>query len=800
MPKYEPNDIEKKWQARWEADKAFAASEDPSRKKAYILDMFPYPSSNGLHVGHPIGYIATDIVSRKRRMDGFDVLHPMGWDAFGLPAENYAIKIGGHPHDITQKSVDNYIRQLRLIGLSYDWDREINTSLPSYYKWTQWMFLVLYKNGLAYKRLAPVNWCEFDHTVLANEQVVDGKCERCKNPVIQKNLSQWFFKITDFADRLLEGLDRVDWPEKIKTMQRNWIGRSEGAEIDFRGMTADEKTEFSLPVFTTRPDTLMGVVAVVVAPEHPLVDRITAEGERGAVAAYVEAARKKTELERGAQEEKTGAFTGAYVRHPLTDADVPVYVADYVLMNYGTGAVMMVPAHDERDFAFAKKYDLPIKWVIAPPAGVEHDPAKAYTEPGLLVNSGEFDGLTSENAKRDITDALEAAGKGRRQINYHLRDWLVSRQRYWGAPIPVVYCNEHGEQPVSEDQLPVTLPDDVDFRPTGESPLARSKAFHDAKCPKCGKSARREVDTMDTFVDSSWYFLRYADPKNDAAFAAKDKIDRWCPVDLYVGGAEHAVLHLLYARFFTKVLYDAGYLKFDEPFSKLKNQGLILGEDGEKMSKSRGNVVNPDEVIAEHGADAFRLYEMFMGDFEHVKPWSTSGIIGQRRFLERVWKLQIGDAETQADVRSLLHKTIKKVTEDIEAFKFNTAISAMMIFVNACEGVALSRPDYESFLQILSPFAPHMTEELWEALGHKVLIARSPWPTYDPALTVDAEVEIALQVTGKVKDRVKIAADAEDAEYERVALQNEKVKAALEGRTVKQVIVVKKRLVNVVAH
>jgi len=517
------------------------------------------------------------------------------------------------------------------------------------------------------------------------------------------------------------------------------------------------------------------------------------------VAAYVEASKKKTELERGAQEEKTGAFTGAYVKHPLTDADVPVYVADYVLMNYGTGAVMMVPAHDERDFAFAKKYDLPVKWVIAPPAGVEHDPSKAYTEPGILANSGEFDGLASGHAKKNITDALEGAGKGRRQINYHLRDWLVSRQRYWGAPIPIVYCDEHGEQPVPEEQLPVLLPNDVDFRPTGESPLTRSKAFHDAKCPKCGQPAKREVDTMDTFVDSSWYFLRYADPKNETAFAAKDKIDYWCPVDLYVGGAEHAVLHLLYARFFTKVLYDAGYVKFDEPFSKLKNQGLILGEDGEKMSKSRGNVVNPDEVIAEHGADAFRLYEMFMGDFEHVKPWSTSGIIGQRRFLERVWKLQIGDAETQSDVRALLHKTIKKVTEDIEAFKFNTAISAMMILVNACEGVALSRPDYESFIKILSPFAPHMTEELWEALGHKTLIARAPWPNYDPALTVDAEVEIALQVTGKVKDRIVVPADADDAELERLALQNEKVKTALEGKTVKQVIVVKKRLVNIVA-
>jgi leucyl-tRNA synthetase len=800
MSPYEPNSLEKKWQARWETEKVFAASDLPSKKKSYILDMFPYPSSNGLHVGHPVGYIATDIVARKRRMEGFDVLHPMGWDAFGLPAENYAIKMGGHPHDITEQSVGNYIRQLKLIGLSYDWDREINTSLPTYYKWTQWMFLLLYKRGLAVKRLAPVNWCEFDHTVLANEQVIDGRCERCHNEVIQKELSQWFFKITDFADRLLEGLDRVDWPEKIKAMQRNWIGRSEGAEIEFKGQVIGQPGEFMLPVFTTRPDTLMGVVALVLAPEHALIDRIVADSEKQAVNAYVASARKKTELERGAQEEKTGAFTGAYVKHPLTDEDVPVYVADYVLMNYGTGAVMMVPAHDERDFSFAKKYDLPLRWVIAPPAGTDHDPSKAYVAPGIMVNSKEFDGLASDHAGQVITDALEASGKGRRQINYHLRDWLVSRQRYWGAPIPIVTCDEHGEQPVPEGQLPVLLPNDVDFRPTGESPLTRSKAFHDAKCPVCGKPARRESDTMDTFVDSSWYYFRYVDPKNDDAFAAKEKIDRWCPVDLYVGGAEHAVKHLLYARFFTKALHDAGLVSFDEPFPHLRNQGLVLGEDGEKMSKSRGNVVNPDDVIARHGADAFRLYEMFMGDFEQVKPWSTSGIIGQRRFLDRVWKLQTGDAETPESLRRLLHKTIRKVTDDIENFKFNTAISAMMIFVNAAEGAALSRADYGAFIRILSPFAPHLCEELWASLGHPTLIARAPWPAYDPAMTVDAEVEIALQVSGKVKDRIIVPADSDDADLERLALQNDKVKAALEGRTVKQVIVVKKRLVNIVAQ
>lgn len=807
MRLYQPRDIEKKWQDRWEAAGVFNSSSDSSKKKSYILDMFPYPSSNGLHVGHPIGYIATDILSRKRRMDGENVLHPMGWDAFGLPAENYAIKIGGHPNDITAKSVENYVRQLKLIGFSYDWDREINTSSPSYYKWTQWMFLLLYKNGLAYKKFAPVNWCEFDQTVLANEQVVDGKCERCKNPVIQKELSQWFFKITDFADRLLNDLDALEWPEKIKAMQRNWIGRSEGAEIDFRGRTP-EGGEFDLAVFTTRPDTVFGVSAVVVAPEHPIVERITVEAERGAVAAYIEATKRKSEIERtalnqsvqgtGTDQAKTGVFTGSYAKHPFTGEDVPLYIADYVLPQYGTGAVMVVPAHDERDFVFAKTYGLRVTAVIEPAQAVlEHE--LPYTGDGILTGSGSFDGLSSEEAKKKIIDTLESEGKGRRQVNYHLRDWLVSRQRYWGAPIPIVYCDEHGEQPVPEDQLPVTLPDDVDFRPTGESPLARSKKFHDASCPKCGKPARRESDTMDTFVDSSWYFLRYLDPQNESAFASKDKVDYWCPVDMYVGGAEHAVMHLLFARFFTKMLYDTGYVGFNEPFKRLKNQGLILGENGEKMSKSRGNVVNPDDVIAEHGADAFRLYEMFMGDFEQPKPWSTKGIIGQRRFLEKVWKLKVGEVETPKAVRALLHKAIKKVSEDIEAFKFNTAISTMMIFVNEAEGVELSRQDYEVFIKLLSPFAPHAAEELWEALGNKNLIAAASWPDYDSSLIVDTEVVIVLQVAGKIKDKITAPADSDDAELERLALGNEKVQAALEGKTVKQVIVVKNRLVNIVA-
>ena len=532
LPKYDPQAIEKKWQDRWDAERIFSADQrkKSEKGKCYVLDMFPYPSSNGLHVGHPEGYTATDIVARKRRMEGWNVLHPMGWDAFGLPAENYAIKIGGHPRDITKANIENFRRQIKSFGFSYDWDREVSTCDPSYYKWTQWLFLLLYKNGLAYKRTAPVNWCNSCQTVLANEQVIDGRCERCKNPVVQKELEQWFFRITDFADRLLEGLDRIEWPEKIKAMQRNWIGRSEGAEINFRGMYPDGSGEFDLPVFTTRPDTLFGVTALVLAPEHPLVGRVTTDAERGDVAAYIEATKKKSELERtGLEKEKTGVFTGAYVKHPLTGENVPVFIADYVLTGYGTGAVMVVPAHDERDFVFAKKYGLKIKTVIAPPHDRGHDAAfhaeeAAYVEPGYLVNSGEFDGLTSEDAKQKITDALESAGKGRRQVNYHLRDWLVSRQRYWGAPIPIIYCEDCGELPVPEKDLPVLLPDDVDFRPTGESPLVRSKSFHDVKCPNCGHTARRESDTMDTFVDSSWYFLRYCDPKNAAAFASGETI------------------------------------------------------------------------------------------------------------------------------------------------------------------------------------------------------------------------------------------------------------------------------------
>src|SRR3989338_7208300 len=616
MSKYDHRNIKKKWQAVWEESHPDTCHDDPERRKFYALDMFPYPSADGLHVGHPLSYTATYIIARKRRMEGWNVLHPVGFDAFGLPAENYAIKKGVHPRVSTWRNIENFRRQLKMLGLSYDWSREVVTCDPAYYKWTQWLFLQLYKRGLAYKKQASVNWCESCQTVLANEQVIDGTCERCKNQVMQKNLEQCFFKVTDYADRLLDGLEKLDWPEKIKAMQKNWIGRSEGADIVFRGLAETDdigargdlsgemrSKEFDVTVFTTRPDTLFGVSYLVLAPEHPLVMEIVAPEARPTVAKYVEQARRKSELERtGLQEEKTGVPLGVCVRHPLTGAEVPLWVADYVVGTYGTGAVMGVPAHDERDYAFARKYRLPIKTVIAPPSyaeAPEGKPLGAYVEPGILVNSGEFNGLASPDAKQKIADALEAKSQGSRRVQYHLRDWLISRQRYWGAPIPIIYCERCGEVPVPEENLPVELAEDVDFRPTGESPLKRSKQFQDVACPRCQAPARRESDTMDTFVDSSWYFLRYCSPQDaDRAFSAH-AVNYWCPVDLYVGGAEHAVLHLMYARFFTKVLYDLGLISFDEPFQALRNQGLIMGEDGQKMSKSRGNVVNPDTVVEE---------------------------------------------------------------------------------------------------------------------------------------------------------------------------------------------------------
>ncbi len=807
MEKFDHKDIEAKWRKAWEDAATFRTEDLPGRKKAYILDMFPYPSGQGLHVGHPLGYIASDIVARKRRMEGADVLHPIGWDAFGLPAENYAIKTGVPPAESIAQNILNFRRQLSLLGLSYDWSREVNTSSPEYYRWTQWMFLFLYKKGLAYKRKAAVNWCEGCHTVLANEQVIDGKCERSGDQVMQKEMSQWFFKVTEYADRLIEGLDRVDWPERIKAMQRNWIGRSEGAEITFRGQTEDG-TDFSVTVFTTRPDTLYGVTYVVLAPEHPLVESITASAHKGDVEAYVAAARAKSELDRTSAEKKTGVPLGASVRHPLTGEMLPVWVADYALANYGTGAVMGVAAHDDRDHAFATKYNLPIVQVIAPPPGmpptlgIDHS---AYTEPGIMVNSGPYDGLTSLDAKVKITNELAAKECGGRTVNYHLRDWLISRQRYWGAPIPIVYCEECGEVPVPEEQLPVLLPEDVDFRPTGESPLALSESFHDVRCPQCGgDKARRESDTMDTFVDSSWYFLRYPAPHEDKAPFSREAVDRWLPVDTYVGGAEHAVMHLLYARFFTKALFDDGLLGFDEPFAQLRNQGMILGENHEKMSKSKGNVVNPDDVVLEYGADTMRVYEMFMGEFADAKPWNTQGIAGSRRFLDRVWNQVHETVHKQLDdvpdeLERALHRTVKKVSEDIEAFKFNTAISSMMILLNEWqESEKGSKAFAGTFVRLLAPFAPFVAEELWSVLGNEGSVCLAEWPSYDESMLVSQTVQLVVQVNGKVRDTVTAHAGLTEAQARTRAEESDKLKEHLKGKTVHKVIIVQDRLVNFV--
>jgi len=820
MPSYNHLEIEPKWQADWAKGANEAKGTEEDKDPLYLLTMFPYPSGSGLHVGHVESYTAVDIVARKKRMEGHDVLFPMGFDAFGLPAENYAIKTGVHPAETTDKAMANFTRQFKALGFSFDWDRELSTCDPAYYKWTQWMFLLFYKNDLAYRAKAPVNWCDGCVTVLANEQVVDGKCDRCSTVVVQKDLEQWFFRITKYADRLLAGIDTVDWPERIKTMQRNWIGRSEGVEVEFRGVKGEmvgepgaervHEAEFLIPVFTTRIDTLFGVSYIVLAPEHPLVDALTTVDNREAVVAYRDQARKKSELERTQLEkDKAGVFIGTYAKHPLTGEEVPIWISDYVLVNYGTGAVMGVPAHDDRDWVFAQKYSLPIRQVIAAPAGMpEHDFASAaHTTDGLLVNSSTFDGLTSDEAKNMIATAIESAGKGKRVTNYHLRDWLVSRQRYWGAPIPMTWCETCGVQPVEPSALPVLLPRDVDFKPTGKSPLVDSVTFHDVVCPKCGGPARRECDTMDTFVDSSWYYLRYVDAKNAEVFAEPEALKKWCPVDLYVGGAEHAVMHLLYARFFSYALHDLGYVDFEEPFLKLRNQGLILGPDGEKMSKSRGNVVNPDEVVEQYGADALRLYEMFMGPLEDAKPWDTSGIVGVRRFLDKVWMMRervvppviASEAKQSLDVIRIVHKTIKKVSEDIDGMKFNTAISAMMICANALHvAETIPRDAYESFVKILATFAPHLGEEIWHDLGNASSVFDESWPTYDAALLVDDSVAIAVQVNGKLRGTIQMDPTSNEKDVQDRAMATENVAKFLEGTEIVKVIYVPGRLINIV--
>ncbi|MGG3453841.1 leucine--tRNA ligase [Paenibacillus rhizolycopersici] len=801
---YRAQAIEPKWQAYWDQHHTFKTREESGKPKFYALDMFPYPSGAGLHVGHPEGYTATDIVSRFKRMRGYNVLHPMGWDAFGLPAEQHALDTGEHPRDITVKNINNFRRQIKSLGFSYDWDREISTTDPDYYKWTQWIFIQLYKKGLAYVAEVPVNWCPALGTVLANEEVIDGKSERGGHPVIRKPMRQWVLKITEYAERLLEDLEELDWSESIKDMQRNWIGKSEGAEVVFE---IDGRND-SLTVFTTRPDTLFGATYAVLAPEHELVQTITTDAQREAVQAYQDQAARKSDLERtDLAKEKTGVFTGAYAINPVNGAKLPIWIADYVLAGYGTGAIMAVPGHDERDYEFAKQFDLPILEVVA-----GGDLAKeAYTGDGEHVNSGFLNGLGKEEGIKKMISWLEENGKGRGKVTYRLRDWLFSRQRYWGEPIPILHLEDGTMKPVPEDQLPLVLPDVDAIKPsgTGESPLANVTDWVNTVDPETGKPARRETNTMPQWAGSCWYYLRYIDPHNDNELCSKEKQEEWLPVDLYIGGAEHAVLHLLYARFWHKVLYDLGVVSTKEPFHKLVNQGMILGTNNEKMSKSRGNVINPDEIVGEYGADTLRVYEMFMGPLEATKPWNASGVDGIHRFLSRVWRLFVAEDGSlnskittdggSDEFKRTWHKTIKKVTEDFENLRFNTAISQLMIFVNeAYKTDAVPKAAAENFVQLLSPLAPHLAEELWERLGHTGTITYESWPAYDEAWTVEAEVEIVVQVNGKIVERTKISKDLDQAAMQEHSLSLPIVQQAVAGKTIRKVVAVPGKLVNIV--
>ena len=803
MSEYNHKLIEKKWQDFWDKNKTYKCSEDAAiskDKRFYCLDMFPYPSGAGLHVGHPEGYTASDILSRYKRMRGYNVLHPMGWDAFGLPAENYAIKTGTHPRISTEKNIGTFKRQIKSFGFSYDWDREINTTDPDYFKWTQWIFLQLFEKGLAYEAVVPINWCPSCKTGLANEEVADGTCNRCGTTATKKDLRQWMLKITAYADRLLKSLDDLDWPEPIKTMQKNWIGKSIGAEVDFK----IDGSKGTLRVFTTRPDTLFGATYMVLAPEHPIVLEITTEEHAAEVQEYIEKARQKSDIEREhLLKSKTGVFTGAYAVNPVNGHKIPIWISDYVLVTYGTGAIMAVPAHDERDFEFATKFGLKIIQVVSKD-GTPNKLEEAYVEEGIAVNSGEYNGLKTSDFKEKITRDLEKKGVGKKTINYKLRDWVFSRQRYWGEPIPLIHCDKCGIVPVPESELPLLLPDVKKYEPTGtgESPLAGIKEWVNTKCPKCKGPAKRETNTMPQWAGSNWYFLRYIDPKNKKALADKEKIKYWMPVDHYIGGAEHAVLHLLYSRFWYKFLFDIGVVPSDEPFKKLTNQGLILAEDGQKMSKSLGNVVNPDIAVSEYGADAFRMYEMFMGPLEMVKPWSTNGIIGLRRFLEKVWRLydnKIGNGPMPKNIEILLQKTIKKVGEDIENLRFNTAISAMMILINEISSVQnLNKEFARNFLMMLAPFAPHMTEELWQKIGEKPSIHEQPWPEYDPEFIKDEMMTIVVQVNGKLRDNIQVTAGADEEEIKKLAASSAKVKVSVEGKKIIKMIYVQKKLVNIV--
>jgi leucyl-tRNA synthetase len=801
---FDHQQIEKKWQQYWEENKTFKTSEDKGKRKFYALDMFPYPSGAGLHVGHPEGYTATDILSRMKRMQGYNVLHPIGWDAFGLPAEQYAIDTGNDPAEFTALNIATFKRQIKALGFSYDWDREINTTDPGYYKWTQWIFLQLYKKGLAYIDEVAVNWCPALGTVLANEEVIDGKSERGSHPVERRPMKQWMLKITAYAERLIEDLEDLDWPESLKEMQRNWIGRSEGAEVTFNIEGHDE----SFTVFTTRPDTLFGATYAVLAPEHPIVGKITTEAQQDAVAAYLDQIKTKSDLERtDLAKDKTGVFTGAYAINPTNGEKMPIWIADYVLMSYGTGAIMAVPAHDERDYEFAKKFELAIKAVVAG-GDIEKE---AYTGDGEHINSEFLNGLNKEDAISQMISWLEEKEIGTKKITYRLRDWLFSRQRYWGEPIPIIHWEDGTMTAVPDEELPLVLPITKEIKPsgTGESPLANISDWLNVVDPVTGKKGRRETNTMPQWAGSSWYYIRYIDPQNTEVIADPEKLKEWLPVDIYIGGAEHAVLHLLYARFWHKVLYDIGIVSTKEPFQKLFNQGMILGEGNEKMSKSKGNVVNPDDIVESHGADTLRLYEMFMGPLEASIAWSTTGLDGSRRFLDRIWRLfvegngqlnpKIQDGEEASNLEKVYHQTVKKVTEDYEGIRFNTAISQLMVFINESYKATVLPKDYmEGFVKLISPIAPHLAEELWEKLGHAGTVSYEAWPAFNEAKLVDDEVEIVVQVNGKVKAKLMVANDATKEALEQIAM--EEIKDQIEGKTVRKVIAVPGKLVNIVAN
>lgn len=820
--KYDFKTIEEKWQKKWEADHAFKTTEDTSKPKYYALEMFPYPSGN-LHMGHVRNYSIGDVVARYKKMQGFNVLHPMGWDSFGLPAENAAIKHGTPPAEWTWKNIDNMRTQLKRLGFAIDWDREVATAKEEYYKFTQWMFLQLFKNGLAYKKKSFVNWCPSCQTVLANEQVVNGKCERCKSEVGKRDLEQWFFSITKYADRLLKDIDKLGgWPDKVKSMQTNWIGKSEGAELKFRLDGSDEE----LTVFTTRPDTVYGVSYMVIAPEHPIVESlISGRPEEAACREFIKKVHGMSEIMRSSTDtEKEGVFTGRYVINPLNGKKVPLYLANYVFLDYGTGIVMGVPAHDQRDFDFANKYNLPIEIVVQPEGQnmKGEDLTEAFAAEGIMENSGEFDGMNNREALKKIIDYVEEKGIGERKVNFRLRDWLISRQRYWGAPIPVVYCEKCGTVPIPESELPVRLPENVKFTGQGKSPLSECEEFMNTTCPKCGGRARRESDTMDTFVCSSWYYLRYCDPHNDKMPFSKDKVDYWMNVDQYIGGVEHAILHLLYARFFTKVLYDLGYVSCEEPFENLLTQGMVL-KDGSKMSKSVGNVVSPDEIVAKYGADTARLFILFAAPPERDLDWNDTAVEGAYKFLNRVWRAvdelkpfmsdeKVVSASLNAEEKKLrfaVNASIKKVTEDFERFSFNTAISSIMEMVNelyrykdATAPESYSKPligeALRSLIVLLSPIVPHITQEMWESIGNNTALFDTPWPSFDESALVVSEVEIVVQINGKIRDKMTVSADLGREQMEEIAKTSDKVKSLIGDKQIVKVIAVPKKLINIV--